>query len=73
MVENNDNSIQGLDRCILEIDGAAAGLLLRDSRGVFRFFASNPETAVLEGRTFHSPGRAEAEVRRVLRGDGRKA
>ncbi|QQP93989.1 hypothetical protein IGS68_35005 (plasmid) [Skermanella sp. TT6] len=56
-----------LDRCILEVDGSAAGILLLDGNDAYRFFATEPATAVLEGRTFRTPQRAEAAIRRVLR------
>lgn len=62
----------GPDRCILEVDGRAAGILLRENDGAYRFFAAEPGTAVLDRRTFRSPRRAEAEVKRVLRHDAPK-
>ena len=63
MVTNRD----GTDRCILEVDGSAVGVLLREENDSYQFFAAEPEIAVLDRRTFQSPQRAEMEVRRVLR------
>lgn len=62
-----DQDHDGQDRCILEVDGSAAGILLRENGGAYRFFAAESRTAGLDRRTFRSPQRAEEEVRRILR------
>jgi hypothetical protein len=44
MAEHHDGS----DRCIVEVDGSAAGILLREEDGAYQFFAANPGAALLE-------------------------
>ncbi|GEO43381.1 hypothetical protein SAE02_75290 [Skermanella aerolata] len=68
MAENHD----GPDRCVLEIDGSAAGILLREEDGAYQFFAADPGAAVLDRRRFGSRLRAQVEVKRVLCRSGRE-
>lgn len=56
------------ERCVIEVDGEAVGLLLRGAGG-FVFYAVKPEIAALEGRSFRGPRAVETAVRRLL--DGR--
>ena len=62
MAEDHDGS----DRCVLEVDGNAAGILLREEDGAYQFFAANPGAALLDRKRFRSRLSAETEVKRVL-------
>jgi hypothetical protein len=62
MAEDHDGS----DRCVLEVDGSAAGILLREEDGAYQFFAANPGAALLDRKRFRSRLSAETEVKRVL-------
>ena len=62
MAEHHDGS----DRCIVEVDGSAAGILLREEDGAYQFFAANPGAALLDRKRFRSRLSAETEVRRLL-------
>ncbi|HYE48966.1 MAG TPA: hypothetical protein VEB20_05215 [Azospirillaceae bacterium] len=54
-----------MDRCVLEVAGRDAGVLVRDGAG-YRFFAAGNEAGKLDGRTFPSIRKAESEVRRLM-------
>jgi hypothetical protein len=57
------------DAYIIEVRSAAAGLVVRaHDRHGFRFFASLPEFAGLEGRCFRNPQEAERAAERHARG-----
>ena len=48
MAEDHDGS----DRCVLEVDGNAAGILLREEDGAYQFFAANPGRHCWTGNGF---------------------
>jgi hypothetical protein len=53
------------DAYVIEVDSATAGLVVRaHDRAGFRFFASAPAFARLDGLTFRSPQDAERAARR---------
>ncbi len=63
-----------MERCVLEVAGRGAGVLVRDGAG-YRLFTARPEVVELEGRTFPDILEAEAAVRRLMlaRGQGEGA
>jgi hypothetical protein len=54
-----------MDRCVLEVDGNATGVLVRNGQS-YLFFAACSEAAGLEGTSFASIRSAEKSVRRAL-------
>ncbi|WP_119680621.1 hypothetical protein [Indioceanicola profundi] len=56
-----------MERCILEIEGEEAGVLVRDG-SAYRFFAAGLEAAKLDGRTFPNLRKAESAVRQTMMG-----
>ena len=56
------------DNYIIEVDEAAAGIVVRD-RGGFRFFCADPDFAALDGRLFRDPRAAELAARDHVEGE----
>ncbi|HYC05109.1 MAG TPA: hypothetical protein VED40_17580 [Azospirillaceae bacterium] len=54
-----------MDRCVVQVAGRDAGVLVRDGPG-YRFFAARTEAGRLDGRTFASIRKAESAVRRLM-------
>ena len=53
-------------RFVIEVDGEAAGLVVRTSSG-FRFYASRAPYTAVDGSHFRSVAQAENACRRLLR------
>jgi len=51
------------DAYIIEVQSAAAGLVVRD-KGLYRFFAANATFAELDGLAFNNPADAETAALR---------
>jgi hypothetical protein len=51
---------------VIEVRGLQAGIVVREERGGFRFFAAVAEAFALEGRTFRSAAQAGKAVREAL-------
>ncbi len=51
---------------VIEVRGRQAGLVVREERGGFRFFAAVSEAYALEGQVFRSAAHAGRAVRSAL-------
>jgi len=56
-----------MDRCVLEILGSDAGVLVRDGAG-YRFFTATSEAGKLDGHLFPSIRKAESAIRQLMMG-----
>ncbi len=52
--------------CVIEIQGDAVGILVREGRS-YKFFAAMQAFNVLEGRMFSTPRHAERAAHEILR------
>ncbi|MFD1331126.1 hypothetical protein ACFQ4O_03870 [Methylopila musalis] len=57
---------------VIEVRGLQAGVVVREDRGGFRFFAAIREASPLEGQSFASAAQANRAVRDRLRRSGRR-
>ncbi|WP_119681558.1 hypothetical protein [Indioceanicola profundi] len=60
---------EAMDRCIVEVGGVAAGILVKEARG-YVFFAAKG-TSPLDQHRFASVASAERQLRHMLDGNAR--
>ena len=57
------------DSYVIEVSSETAGIVVRDTRGGYQFFAASHRFDSLEGRIFRNAREAERAARRVATGE----